>query len=190
MGAGNPLLTKLARLRAALRTDRVLSGAQLERHFDLSPSQLQPLKDFTQFSATLQPVYRSVRSRTVVPFVTLEASMERRLSAEQVGHLAGTAEIRLQLAAAPQDWQSGAAALGRSNKPDAVYLLGEHRVAIEYDAGSYRARVIEQKLEQFSRDYAGLVWGVTSGVRARRLQDRLGAHGVQVLHLNWWSDQG
>ena len=157
MGAGNPLLSKLARLRAALRTDRVLSGAQLQRHFDLSLDQLRPLKEFTLFDATLQPIYRSVQSRLIVPFATLESSMQRRLSPEQVGHLAGTAEIRLHLGAAPDQWQSGAAALGRSNKPDAIYLLGGHRVAIEYDAGSYRWRVINQKLDHFSGEYAGLV---------------------------------
>ena len=187
---GNPLLGKLARLRAALRTDRVLSAAQLKRHFDLDLGQLQGLREFVCFNAVVQPIFRTQTSRQIIWFVTREPRLPRRMSPEQVGHLCGTAEIRLRLGYSPEQWRSDAAALGKLSKPDAVLTLGPHLVAIEFDAGSYRGRVVRQKREAFSGRYAGLVWGVTSRVRAGRLAEVLGPFGVKVLQVNWWSEAG
>ncbi|GAA5534761.1 hypothetical protein [Deinococcus aluminii] len=187
---GNPLLSKLARLRAALRTDRVLSAAQLRRDFDLDLGQLQGLREFTCFSAVVQPIFRTRTSRQIIWFVTLAPRLPQRLSPEQIGHLCGTAEIRLRLGSSPEQWRSDAAALGKLNKPDAVLTLGPHLVAIEFDTGSYRGRVVRQKCEHFAGKYAGLVWGVTSRVRSRRLAEALGPSGVQVLRVNWWGGVG
>ena len=187
---GNPLLGKLARLRAALRTDRVLSVSQLKRYFDLELGQLQGLREFICFSAVVQPIFRTQTSRQLSWFVTSAPRLPRRLSPEQVGHLCGTAEIRLRLGYPPEQWHSDAAALGKLNRPDAVLTLGPHLVAIEFDTGSYRGRVVRQKREAFSGKYAGLVWGVTSRVRSRNLVETLAPHGVQVLHVNWWDSAG
>ncbi len=185
---GNPKLLQLAALRRALTTDRVLSAAQVLRYSGLATHQLPA--EFVTFRTVVQPIYASVRSRQVVMFVTRDTRLERRLGPEQIAHLAGTAEIRHSLRADAAQWSTDAAAMGRSNKPDGVYALNGHQVAIEFDAGSYRSSVIRAKVAQFSESYAGLVWGVTSRVRYERLHQRLTPLGVQVLHVNWWSPEG
>ena len=184
---GNPRLRHLARLREALRTDRVLSASQVQRYFGLDITELHPSQGWLVFELMLQPIYGSVRSRQIIRFVTREPRLPRVLSPEQVGHLAGVAECRLARGFEPGDWSSAAQALGKGRQPDAVLTLAGHQVAIEYDTGSYSGRVVQQKVAAFAEQYTALIWVLTSQTRHTHFRDSLGLLGVELMLVNWWA---
>lgn len=195
------VLRQFKALQAALKIDQVLSLAQVEHHFQLSARHLGPPLHLR--SVTLATIAKSVSSTRHVTFVMRDAELANRLSEDQLAHLAGAAELRLQLDAPlhAKEWESTASAIGAGHTPDAVRHLPEgSTIAIEYDAGSYVTRKVWRKLRAFTQDpaYAGVVYGVASEQRARRLAATLmdpsealvaGIHRGRVIfmHAPWWA---
>ncbi|WP_353541011.1 hypothetical protein [Deinococcus xinjiangensis] len=138
------------------------------------------------FYCVVEPIFDSAKTQQIVHFVTLERRLYQRLSPEQIGHLAGTAELRLVSGYSPEVWSSAASALGKGGQPDAVLTLPPHRVAVEFDTGSYPGKVVQKKLAVFSQEYDGLIWGVTGKVRYQRFVERYQALGVKVIQARWW----
>ncbi|MFC4455196.1 replication-relaxation family protein [Deinococcus sonorensis] len=165
----------------ALRTDVVLTLHQLERYHAVGRRGLGHLP-FRELQ--VYPVYMNTAVSSVERFYALDPRVLERATVSELGHLAGTAEIRQQLRARPEQWR--VVRRGPVTVPDAQYRPASGGVvAIEYDTGSYSSQVVKRKVEAFTLDCTGIVWGAVSAMRRERLQFRYPA--VTVLDARWWS---
>ena len=156
-----------SRLGVALRVDKVLSVPQVRRHYRILKKDLPP--SYGSFASHVKDTYYAERVRKV-SFVSLEGS-SRRLSANDLRHLAGIAEMRHALGAASQSWSLHPR--GETAVPDALWTLDGEKVAVEFDAGSYSRERIVYKAQAYGR-FAAQVWGSSSQARLGFLQSVLG----------------
>lgn len=198
-----PSSLRLTALREDLRRlDKVMTLAQVQRHYLLSFDDLKKDSDFLYRTARFGPLSTSSLRVTTV-FVTFkegERSKAGRGNAEllrwqpgwKLAHLAGTAELRLMLGATrisgavSQSWvlEGGYGDL----RPDATWMTPEgQRVAIEYDAG-YPAPVVRDKLRSF-QSYDLVYWGTPSAARQTNLQSRYPGQ-AEFLKLDFFTPPG
>ena len=169
-------------LREALEADKALSLGQCQRHWSIDQQDLGLLGFLTV--ETRVGLTRHQSPRPVV-FVCSSPSIAR-LHPNQLRHLAGVAEMRHLLEASPDCWHSEAEREKALLYPDAVWQTPEGSVAVEFDAGSYSPRQIEQKMWRFARGHVAQVWGTPSAVRQARLRRRLKElGGAEVLLARW-----
>ena len=160
----------------ALQIDKVLSDGQLER-MGIKPSL------FPGRQESIRPVSQRRFGERFVTFRALEA---RTLNApsHKLGHLAGTAELRMMLAQTEEieSWVSGACvAMGK--EPDARAVIAGRSVLIEFDTCTYDARTVQKKIDAF-RVEGRVVWGTTSRIRAERIAQKYPE--VKALYVPWW----
>lgn len=147
--------------RLALLTDHVLTTGQLLR-IGADPYKFPSITDSVRTSNN----YFSERE---VTFHALQEKTLRRLKGTQLAHLAGVAEMRMELGIGPgSHWKSTGHALNARFKPDALWMLpaGEVRL-IEFDSGDYSRGTIHTKLEKFIPQ-GRVYWGMTSALRMSR----------------------
>ena len=173
---------RLARLRADLRTDRVLSLTRAETYYQLSQAQLEAAGFFV--AERLVGVTRHAKAQPCLFIAVDEAVLDVR--GQALRHLAGVAELRHRLGAEPKAWRSAADAAFALLRPDAVWRTPEGVIAIEFDAGSYDPEQLRRKVEAFS-SFAGQVWGAASRARAAHLSRFLEAatNDTLALHVRW-----
>lgn len=201
------------KLHTALASDQVLSAAQVAALCGRLPTSDELVRErLSSLRIVLETVSGSPTSH--VSTRVYSTMSERRLRAVQewrLGHLAGAAQVKFLLARPDEQttrtlelagarwsleerrallddstpWQSEAAAVGQSERPDAVWHSSLGEVAIEYDTGSYRPDVIARKLRAFSAYSGGLIWAVSSPTREVTLRRRL-PRDVPVLLARWW----
>lgn len=173
----------------SLRVDRVYSYGQVTRHFKLRPDLLPVSEGFHHFQMVVKPASKVKGGDRLVHFVTRKKKMEFRLLPYQITHYCGAAEMRMQLGAQLEHWVNDAGAAGKGEQPDAVWHHPERgTLAIEFDTGSYTKRLIEDKMVAFG-EYDGVIWGVTTPYRKRRLSLKWARQKVQVLYVPWWAEQ-
>lgn len=165
---------RIERLRADLEVDHALSEGQVLRHYGLS---LTALNDFALAEAHLAITRGSYRHQRT-NFVVCPSRLTRS-TGPSLRHLAGVAEMRRLLGAAPEDWQSVAEARHRLYIPDAAWTTPEGVIAIEYDVGSYGPRQVLTKARTFN-SYARQIWGAPTLTRARHLAHLLSAEGLRA----------
>lgn len=162
--------------RQALLTDQVLTSGQLLRvgsDPDLFPSLTESVR-----------VTSDINSERAVTFHALTVQILHRLAARQMAHLAGVAEMRLELGVPPgPHWVSKGQLMGEVAKPDAVWHAPDGPRMIEFDSCDYPRRVVQKKLERFS-GLGPVYWGMSSALRAERWSsyDR----GVHFMYVPWW----
>lgn len=181
------------------RLDKIMTLAQVQRHYFLSFEDLIGDPDFLYRRAKISPLNTS-SLRLETTFMTFSGDGEARKNAEllqwqpgwKLAHLAGTAELRLRLGVerslgkVEQPWilEGGFG----DERPDAEWLLADgRRVAVEYDAG-YPPAVVREKLRAFSR-YDMVYWGTPSSTRQHNLQSRYPGQ-AEFLSLDFFTPAG
>lgn len=150
---------------------------------DPASAALLPL---TVFEVVVAPVWNVASSVVAVQAIS-DWPMPLRYREHRVAHLLGAAQVRIDLGAPLSSWESDAAAVGETERPDAFWHLpGGGCVAIEYDTGAYSPDVIRRKIAAFER-FDGVVWACSSDRRRRRLRRTLGPLGYRVIQVDWWS---
>jgi len=169
----------------ALATDQVLSLGQLERHFNLSETDVRRL-GVRVFGVAVSKTKGSTRQANY-QFVIRKGKQAPQDGAT-VRHLTGTAEMRHLLGAPHDVWVSDAGRRWAKHKPDALWTTPQGVVAIEYDAGSYDPTRIADKLMSFKAGYVGQIWGTPSRARAEHLRDlaRNLVPDLYVLYAPWF----
>lgn len=163
--------------RQALLTDQVLTSGQLLRIGsvpDLFPSLTLPVRTTSD-----------VNSERLVTFHALTESLLKHQRTRQLAHLAGVAEMRLELGVPPgHHWTSTAQVLGEVLKPDATWKRNDGRLClIEFDSCDYPRRVVQSKIDGF-RAVGPVYWGTTSPLRVSR---GAGTYpDVHFLLALWW----
>lgn len=162
--------------RVALMTDQVLTSGQLLR-LGSDPGQFPSLTESVRVTSDLN-------SEREVTFHALDAFTLRRLDARQLGHLAGVAEIRMELGVPPgPHWSSRGQLIGETAKPDAVWRSLEVENMIEFDSCDYPRRVVREKLERFI-PLGPVYWGMSSALRVERWSGYYPK--VHFLFTPWW----
>jgi hypothetical protein len=161
-------------LEKALEVDLALSERQVWRHYGLNLGQCEQA-GLSITRALIAPTAKMRHPREVA-FVSLEP--QTRVGFE-LRHLAGVAEMRHSLYAAPEDWQVIEHAAITS--PDAIWYQDLETWAVEFDAGSYSLRTVLEKQQHFRAAFDGQVWGVASEARAATLYSVLKAR-LLVIH--------
>lgn len=192
-----------SRLRRILAVDQVLTVPQvlslsgvvfdpqaLVQARDLAAHGLRPyegqLGAFSVVELITSTVWNVPSSVVSVDMVTTWP-MLARYREHRVAHLLGAAQTRIDLGAPLERWESDAAAVGETERPDAFWHLeGGGCVAIEYDSGAYSREVVRRKMAAFER-FDGVVWACSSDRRRRRLRRVLGPLGYRVIQVDWWS---
>lgn len=168
----------------ALGTDKVLSVAQVIRHYGMSESEAiaQGARAFVVSVSKTQNSTEKLHH-----FVT--PARKRPLNdGSNVRHLTGVAEMRYLLGATHDAWVSEADKRHAGNEPDGVWFKPEGDVAIEYDAGAYSPNQILDKLIAFQTSYSGQIWGSPSKRRVTHIR-ALAANlepDLQVLYAPWF----
>lgn len=165
------------RAKTALLTDHVLTSGQLLR-LGADPSKFPSITDNVR-------VTNNYFSERIVKFHALEERTLRRLKGTQLAHLAGVAEMRLELGVEPGvHWESTGHALNARFKPDAIWRPTPDRtVLIEFDSGDYSRETIHKKLAKFIPQ-GEVYWGMTSGLRISRWSNQY--PNVRFLLALWW----
>jgi hypothetical protein len=161
-------------LRADLEVDRALSEGQVLRHYGISLASLEGFARAEAYLAVTRGSYRHQRTN----FVVCPARL-RQTTGPSLRHLAGVAEMRRLLGAAPEDWESVAEARHRLYIPDAVWTTPDGTVAIEYDVGSYAPQQVITKARTFN-SYTRQIWGAPTLARSRHLDHLLSAGGLRA----------
>jgi hypothetical protein len=169
-------------LRESLEVDKAISEGQLYRYWGLRLEDLGP-----DWSTVTRQIGLTRHSSGQVTFVCLEKRVGA-LEGAQLRHLAGVAEMRKMLGELPGAWESSAQRQRALLLPDALWHTKGGVVAIEFDAGSYSPKQIEEKVWGYSRNYARQVWGTPTELRRGRLEHqlkKLGAKPPRVLLTTW-----
>ncbi|GGB73883.1 hypothetical protein [Deinococcus soli (ex Cha et al. 2016)] len=186
---------RIERAKAALACDGVITSGQLERHFGLTD------RDFpeTPFVEDLvRPVHTRYGLEVTARFFLADARMQR-MEVPQLGHRAGTAELRHTLGIAPEQCEveprSDGRLVRRAEEPDAIWYPDpadrSRRWAVEYDTGSYTKTVVEQKRDTFYRRFERIIWGVPSPRRAQFIRSHISdSSRSDVRVVNWWEAEG
>jgi len=169
----------------ALGADRVLSVAQLERHFGMTEAEACAM-GARGFVVSLSKTKGSTR-HTCHRFIIRKGKRPPG-DGPSVRHLTGTAEMRYLLGASADVWVSDASRRYAKNKPDAIWRTPEGVVAIEYDAGAYDPDQIREKLIAFEKGYVGQIWGSPSKARVEHIKDlaRNVVPDLEVLYAPWF----
>lgn len=165
------------RARTALLTDHVLTSGQLLR-LGANPAKFPSMTDNVRTTNN----YFSERQ---VTFHALEERTLRRLKGTQLAHLAGVAEMRMELGVTPGvHWESSGHALNARFKPDAIWRPSPDRtILIEFDSGDYPRETIHKKLAKFVPQ-GKVFWGMTSALRASRWS--IEYPDVHFILALWW----
>ena len=102
-------------------------------------------------------------------------TLEKKVLRYQHGpllHLIGTAEMRHTLGVPTELWRSSSQRMNATLIPDAIWSTPDGDIAIEYDTGTYRYKLIKQKVEAFTESYAGVIWGTPSPERCTRIKEK------------------
>lgn len=155
-----------------LRIDGAITETQLQRHYELRDLG-RPVKSTcaTLFPSASLDTYQHCKIYALSKKVI-------EMSHGELLHLIGTAEMRHALGVPSDLWVSSAQRQGAGLVPDALWATPDGEIAIEFDTGTYRYKLIDAKLKAFEK-YAGIVWGTPSSARAARIKE-LYPH-VQVL---------
>lgn len=151
-----PSVRRRAQIEAALKADRVLTAGQLTHHLLANG---QDLARLARVEHIIEPVHmRSTRVK--VTFCALDcAALSSRPTV--LAHTAATGEARLSLSIPPEHWRSSLSADDVEYDPDAVYTTPSgHKIAVEYDRGTYNKGKIVNKILAFSQAYDGIIWAV------------------------------
>ena len=177
------LEVRLRVLERGLSVDRAWSLPMVQRELALGEAEVRAAGMVVRLLSLPVSVHRDRRFMHT-PVVSL--SPLRKLSLGQIAHLVGTASMRLDLQAAPEDWVSTAQAQGRGREPDAIWSEEGARRAIEYDSGMYAAETIRRKLSDFGR-YDHLYWGVPTAKRVEFVQSFAGPFTrLTVFRVDWF----
>lgn len=177
----------------ALKTDQALTAAQLSTYYGIHPRVLTGLG---RRDVTLAPRKNWSRTPVTVRFYALEQKALDRLHPAALGHYAGAAAMRYQLKANADQWQilrSGSSSRLQNHEeeriPDAIYVNGNRRIAVEYDSGTYSMELVGEKLDDYYLRYDATIWGATSKVRRNRIRKLAAEHGLRIRVINpvWWS---
>lgn len=105
-------------------------------------------------------------------------------------HLAGVARMRMVLGVPPDPkrWMVDLDPVHQESAPDALWLNGGERIAIEYDAG-YPKPIVLEKFYGLARRHDRQIWGAPTWTRAGYL-GKLVPEGlrpkVRVLRAPWF----
>lgn len=168
---------RIEQLRTDLTVDRALSEGQVLRHYGISVAALNGFALAEAYLAVTRGSYRHQHTN----FVVCPARL-RQATGPSLRHLAGVAEMRRLLGAAPEQWESVAEARHRLYIPDAVWSTPEGTVAIEYDVGSYTPRQVLTKARTFD-SYTRQIWGAPTLARTRHLGHLLAAGGLRATAI-------
>jgi len=174
-------VSDLEGLKEALEVDKALSLGQCWRRWGVG---LEEIKETGVHTVEAQiGLTRYQRPQSVV-FVCSSRSVAK-LHPNQLRHLAGVAEMRRILAATPDSWCSEAQRERALLIPDAVWKTPEGPVAIEFDAGSYSPKQVEQKVWRFSRNYIKQIWGTPGKLRQLRLHGYARGLSLESIAVSW-----
>ena len=169
----------------ALKADKVLSVAQLERHHGVSEEEARALgaRAFSLVVGKTQGRLKQDPYRFV-----MQKGKRAPKNGATVRHITGAAEIRHLLGAAHDSWISDAGPRRAKNKPDAIWTTPAGVIAIEYDAGSYSPTKITNKIMSFSHSYAKQIWGtpVKSRVAGIKYIARNLVPDLEVYYAPWF----
>lgn len=173
-----PAPVRLRQVALALEVDRVLTLAQVVRHYEVREEPV--LSHFPHREVQFKPLSNSSPVKRTT-FIAREPERLLWEPAWSLAHDAGTAELRYLLGASRQEWER-AQGYGTS-RPDALWRRpGGQVVAVEYDGG-YPPAITREKFQAFSdrRTFQGLVWGTPSRARTAHLAERHGGAGRSFL---------
>jgi len=174
----------------SMECDGVLSNGQLHRYYGL---RVEDLPDRPYIRTIVRPTHSDFRLEAYVTFVVPTRTMSK-LDDHALAHRAGTGEMRhlMGVSSDPRYWKAERRETLRFEEPDAYHYDENGQVhAVEFDNGTYTARVVDDKLTTFTdRGFSEIHWGVTSDKRYRNLtesvRDRLSS---DVLLCRWWTEQ-
>lgn len=178
-----------------LETDKALTGRQLHTYYGIHPKLLTGLG---RRDATLGPKHGWTARPITVRFYGVNQSDLDRLRVTDLGHFAGTGELRYQLQADTESWRVLSRARvqkgGRGRQlepacvPDAEYDGPDGRVGVEYDTGTYTKKLVAEKLRTYEKQYDRIVWGTLSGIRQARLKSKTIDWRIEVdfRDATWW----
>lgn len=151
-----PSVLRRQRIAEALKADRVITAGQLRHHL-LADG--QDLARLARVEHIIEPVHmRSTRVK--VTFCALDRT-DLVSRPTVLAHIAGTAEARLGLSVPPEQWRASISGIKLDYDPDAVYTTPSgHKIAVEYDRGTYSKGKIVNKILAFSQVYDGIIWAV------------------------------
>lgn len=169
----------------ALDTDKILSAAQLKRHYDMNEEEAHALgvRAFSLVVAKTQCRIKQEPYRFI-----MQKGKRAPTNGATVRHITGAAELRYLLGAAHDNWVSDAGPRRAKNKPDAIWTTQEGVIAIEYDAGSYSPRKIKNKIMSFNHSYTKQIWGTPIKSRVKAIKDLAAnlAPDLEVHYAPWF----
>lgn len=182
MTSRHPFPVRLRQATEALRTDQVLTAPQLQRHYDLTPEEID--RHFACRRTMFHPLGNSSKVETTT-FCMLNRDELLWVPSWQLSHQASTAELRHLLSIPRADWvlEGGG---GDAQRPDALATLQGYRLAVEHDAGYAPARTRE-KIRAF-KAYDYTLWGTLSRARKSHLEARY-SDKILFVHTNITSSE-
>lgn len=131
--------------------------------------------------------------RARVTLIVNEDIATNRPSANALRHLAGTTALRLLIGAAASDIENTADLPLARHLPDglweydATHFGPSPGAALEYDAGSYSAKQIEEKIKAFEA-YGRQYWGGVTATRAKFITRcaQEARVGCAIFEAPWW----
>jgi Replication-relaxation len=166
-----------------LSKDRIMSLGQCQRHYGIDPGTLKKVHLIHSFLSKTN----YSRSHERFAFVTLEPELTR-FRGFRLRHLAGVTEMRHLLQAPQEHWQNHADKENALKVPDGIWQLGQQRIAIEFDTGSYSITQLKHKMFYFDTYYEQQIWGTPSLKRKGKLEALLLRFDYKgsVLLAEWW----
>lgn len=103
-------------------------------------------------------------------------------------HLAGIARVRYELQAPIEQWRVDRNPVHRDYTPDAIWERHGGRLAVEYDVGYQKQKVID-KMWAFHSIYSGQIWGVATPRRKAFIEEMIPAslrRNIIVVLAPWF----
>lgn len=176
-----------------LERDRVMALPVATHYYGVTRREIVA-EGLNLITMRMQLVARQMRAERVTLLVN-DSIMSAPPSANVLRHLAGTVAIRLLIDAPAERFENTADRALARLVPDGLWLYdnpdpaagGTPGSAVEYDAGSYSAQQIQEKMLAFE-PYKYQFWGGVSRARAHFIarQAKLGGVHCAVLEVPWW----
>lgn len=178
-----------------LKVEHALTVGQARSRFGLGRTDLARLEDAGLVHLCTHCLSRSGDGkRFEITFVCRNARTAARPD-DSLRHLAGVAEMRCALRADLLHWNLKMLANPQRNYvlgpiPDAIWEMGNVKVAIEFDAGTHTLATVQEKILAYAQHYPSQIWAVSSGQRGQNILAEFERSGLpalswRVMQIDW-----
>lgn len=182
----------LGQLVRNLETDKVIAVPWALHHYGITREEIdgEGLEVVTRHMGLVH----GRRAARTVELIISENYSDGTVDSPTLRHLAGVTAMRLSLGASPSHWRNDAQRKLATEQPDGYW--NRHNSSnpatwspIEFDAGSYGGKLIQDKGREFQDTYSGQqIWGSPTRTRVNFIRQQLELTGVaaQVVKVAWW----